>query len=117
MQRRRIGRQGRAIVVLAVVGGCFLTGLSLLHHYWVNVRDPYFACTELFTPVESALSTLRGTGTWWPLGLSCTYEVSGVTSTVDTGWGLTIVALVGAALIAAGFSALHVPAKNSRPNT
>ncbi|RZU65315.1 hypothetical protein EV379_1645 [Microterricola gilva] len=94
-----------ATAAALAVGGFLVLGLSLATHYWFNVRTHAGeTCLHIDVPEEAAFdATPYNTKViWWPMGVECTFDDEGDNSaiTVQSDWGLTTAALIGAAAIA-----------------
>jgi hypothetical protein len=78
--------------------GVILIGVAYGCVYAFELRAPGTACLQRNPGAGEVHSGLSQ----WPLGLKCIYGAGSRTTIVESGWGATVVMLLGIALMVAG---------------
>lgn len=94
--------------------GVVMFMFGALVHYWFNMRNPAIACFELSDAPAPAEALRHSSVTWWPVGIRCEYASGPDPLVFQSDWTLTVVLLVGLALV---FTAVAIWRASARYST
>ncbi|MDR6906081.1 hypothetical protein J2X63_001767 [Agromyces sp. 3263] len=100
--------------IMLAFAGTMMFLFGAIAQYWYNVRNPTIACSDLQNSTAPAEALRHSSVTWWPVGIRCEYASGPEQIMFQSDWTLTLVMLLGTALVLVAIAMWRASARHPR---